>query len=55
MIQDITNPFIAVAVMVALVLGIIAEIALVAALIYGMTSIIKGILIRKRQKGFYFE
>jgi hypothetical protein len=53
MIQDISNPFMAVAVMIALVLGIIAEISLVIALIYGMVGIIKGIIIRRGQKGLF--
>jgi hypothetical protein len=53
MIQDIPNPIMAMAVMVALVLGIIAEIALVTALIYGMVNIIKGIIIRRTQRNLF--
>jgi len=53
MIQDISNPFMAVAVTIALVLGIIAEISLVIALIYGMVGIIKGMFIRRSQKGLF--
>ncbi|MGA7722017.1 MAG: hypothetical protein WCA84_12685 [Ignavibacteriaceae bacterium] len=53
MIQDIPNPIMAIAVMVALVLGIIAEIALVTALIYGMVNIIKGIFIRRTQQDLF--
>jgi hypothetical protein len=55
MIQDIENPFMAIAVMITLIFGIIAEIAFVITLIYSMVSIIKGILIRRRQKGLFFE
>ena len=54
MIYDIPNSFMAIAVMIALILGIIAEIALVTAFIYGMVNIIRGILIRRSQKGIYF-
>jgi len=53
MIQDIPNPIMAMAVMVALVLGIIAEIALVTALMYGMVNIIKGIIIRRTQRNLF--
>jgi hypothetical protein len=54
MIQDIQSPFMAIAITIAIIFGIIAEIALVIALIYGMVSIIKGILIKRSQKGVFF-
>jgi hypothetical protein len=54
MIQDIPNPFMAIAVMIALILGIIAEIAFVIALFYGMVNIIKGIIIRRNQKDMFY-
>jgi hypothetical protein len=54
MIQDIQNPFMAIAVMIALIFGIIAEIAFAIALIYSMVRIIKGILIKRNQKGMFY-
>ena len=54
MIQDIVNPFMAIAVSIALIIGIIAEIAMAVALIYSLVNIIKGILTRRSQKGMFF-
>ena len=54
MIQDIQNPFMAIAVMIALIFGIIVEIVFVIALFYGMVRIIKGILIKRNQKDMFY-
>ena len=54
MIQDISNPFMATAVSIALIIGILAEIAIAVALVYSFVNIIKGILIRRSQKGMFF-
>lgn len=54
MIQDISNPFMAVAVTIALILGILTEIALVGALVYGFINIIRGMLIRRSQKDIFY-
>lgn len=54
MIQDIPNPFMAIAVSIALIIGILSEIAIAVALIYKFVNLIKGILIRRSQKDIFF-
>jgi len=51
--HDISNPFMHISIMIALGLGILAEIGILIALFYGMFRIIRGIFIRHSQKGLF--